>query len=182
MSIELTTAEQALLNRIGATLSPPVLSELPEADASKAGELFYLNGTLWTYSKAGQFGTLAEGEPWPVKGYKEALISFYESLGNIVLDIKTNDFLREITVTKPVQAGRYHIEDSEFDIDTQVIVSQGSIEESIVYFANADNNTFATNGIVFSVLALTGTSPQPAIVSGEYQKLTARILKYPPTT
>jgi len=79
MSIELTIAEQALLNRIGATLSPPVLSELPETDASKAGELFYLNGTLWTYSKAGQFGTLAEGEPWPVKGYLEFIVNIQAS-------------------------------------------------------------------------------------------------------
>ena len=55
----------------GVSYKPPVLSEMPGADASKAGQQFWFNGTLWTYAQEGQFGTLAEGTPWPVKGYKE---------------------------------------------------------------------------------------------------------------
>ena len=71
MSIELTTADQATKDAISATLAPPILTTLPALDSSKAGQTFYLNGTLWTYARAGQFGTLPVGTPWPVKGYKE---------------------------------------------------------------------------------------------------------------
>lgn len=41
----------------------PVLTELPEPDASKAGQEFSLNGTRWTYVREGEFGSLDEGTP-----------------------------------------------------------------------------------------------------------------------
>ena len=82
-NIELTTATQSQLSAIAATLSPPVLEKLPDTDASKAGELFYCNGTLWTYAKTGQFGTLAEGTPWPVKGYKEISLRVFIPTGDL---------------------------------------------------------------------------------------------------
>ena len=59
------------LNEVINLVNTPVLESLPSVDASKAGRKFWLNGTLWTYAKEGQFGSLAVGTPWPVKGYRE---------------------------------------------------------------------------------------------------------------
>ena len=78
----------------------PILEEIPDADASKAGRKFIFAGTgeEWTYARAGQFGTLAEGEPWPVKGYKELIIFFVDmsaSLNNFTL--KKNDGFENVS-------------------------------------------------------------------------------------
>ena len=59
------------LNEVINLVNTPVLESLPDVDANKAGRKFWLNDTLWTYAKEGQFGSLAVGTPWPVKGYKE---------------------------------------------------------------------------------------------------------------
>lgn len=56
----------------------PVLSALPDTDASKAGQKFFLNGTVWVYNYetngVKRFEGLDIGVPWPVKGYKELSI------------------------------------------------------------------------------------------------------------
>ena len=59
----------------------PMLEELPDADAEKAGRKFILaeTGEEWTYARAGQFGTLEAGTPWPVKGYKELMVLISQS-------------------------------------------------------------------------------------------------------
>ena len=92
----------AIVKGVFMSQSIPVLEELPDADASKAGQQFWLNGTLWTYARAGQFGTLPVGTPWPVKGYKEFIFSLNsgtESFFNIVLN--------EIFVSLPAVTDRF---------------------------------------------------------------------------
>ena len=49
MSIDLTTATQEQLSEIAATLSPPVVTQYPETDASKAGQRFIYKGNEWHY-------------------------------------------------------------------------------------------------------------------------------------
>ena len=74
-----TPAQRAELNKFLGNV--PILTEMQDADAEKAGQRFWFNGTLWTYAQEGQFGSLAEGTPWPVKGYKEFVARFKYSGG-----------------------------------------------------------------------------------------------------
>lgn len=130
MSIELTTASQAELNGILGTISPPVLSSLPTTDAAKAGEMFWYNGTLWTYAKTEQFGTLVEGTPWPVKGYKEFICEVNSGTAGFISIIQNDVF-----DTLPTLDNRFGVERS-FSIAgvNGVAVGHGlnssSIEES----------------------------------------------------
>lgn len=119
----------------------PVLQELPQPNASKAGQLFWLNGTLWTYAKAGQFGTLEAGEPWPVKGYKEfsTLVSSGTPLNIDVLisDFKildiTGDFNDSVSVSvesqtafKSQQNRTRFLDDTDAVVDISVQTTTGS--------------------------------------------------------
>lgn len=54
-------------------VTPEVLTTYPTTDASKAGITFIFQNELWRYLKAGETG-LAEGTPWPMKGYKEVFV------------------------------------------------------------------------------------------------------------
>ena len=70
--IELTTAEQETLNGIATTLAPPVLTEYPETDASKAGQRFIYKGNEWHYMTQAEIdftgwnGLVEVGFPAPV--------------------------------------------------------------------------------------------------------------------
>ena len=81
--IELTTAEQEILNGIATTLAPPVLTEYPTTDASKAGRRFSFQGEDWEYLTQEKITAnnwdLPVGTPWPVKGCKELIIRFLRS-------------------------------------------------------------------------------------------------------
>ena len=80
------------LNEVINLVNTPVLESLPDVDASKAGRKFWLNGTLWTYAKEGQFGALAVGTPWPVKGYKEYVAMITQSAtDNPTATVEKND-------------------------------------------------------------------------------------------
>ena len=65
----------------------PVLTELPQPDASKAGKQFWLNGTLWTYAQGGQFGTITEGTPFPVVVKNSAIRAIHMQPGEYLMDI-----------------------------------------------------------------------------------------------
>ena len=97
------------LNEVINLVNTPVLESLPSVDASKAGRKFWLNDTLWTYAKEGQFGSLAVGTPWPVKGYKELYIRFTQTGTNPPVAVSTiiNE-IGEFTLGR-TGVGRYNI-------------------------------------------------------------------------
>ena len=118
----------AIVKGVLTTQSIPVLEEIPDADASKAGQQFWLNGTLWTYARAGQFGTLAEGEPWPVKGYKDIIIFFNSNNAQEVSNfgIKIDDF---------------GISDFLFDSDSLQFIDMGVEPSSLNYVVSGNATT-----------------------------------------
>jgi hypothetical protein len=59
------------VNDVEPTLPIPILTVLPQVDATKAGQQFWLNGEIWTYARENQFGSLEIGTPIPIKGYYE---------------------------------------------------------------------------------------------------------------
>jgi hypothetical protein len=69
------------------------LTEIPETDASKAGETFYYRGELWRYLTDGETG-LPAGTPWPSKGYKEHVAYWVFDGANVpnVLELLKDDF------------------------------------------------------------------------------------------
>ena len=92
--IELTTAEQETLNGIATTLAPPVLTEYPTTDASKAGQRFIYKGNEWHYmtqaeiDSAGWNGLVEVGFPAPVSKVFNPLIlgaSSYQINTSLVL-------------------------------------------------------------------------------------------------
>lgn len=111
----------------------PVLTSLPEPDASKAGEEFYLNGTLWTYAQANQFGTLAEGTPWPVKGYKEIVISIVNSGqtfdSSLFILVKTDADIKGLNfpVSGSGSGGEYNLIINEVQLENAQISSNVTI-------------------------------------------------------
>lgn len=69
--------ETALINDAGVVKRAsyagiPVVTELPESGVE--GQLFWYDGQMW--------GFLANGEPWPAKGYKEILLRVLQSSTN----------------------------------------------------------------------------------------------------
>ena len=89
-----------------------VLTTYPTVDASKAGQEFLYKGQLWHYISADESSAVAEGTPWPSKGYKQITISI--SVNNsdptsIVTSVFQDDF--NIASAVPdftrTQAGKY---------------------------------------------------------------------------
>lgn len=103
-------------NAVNQIINAPILTELPQADASKAGQQFWLNGTLWTYARDGQFGALAEGEPFPVKGYKEYNSTLTLTASGLSAVERQNNLFDDIVFEKG-STGEYVIKTSnEFNV------------------------------------------------------------------
>lgn len=49
----------------------PTEEELPPVSPDKAGTIFRYKGELWSFKHPDDNNGLADGTPWPVKGYKE---------------------------------------------------------------------------------------------------------------
>lgn len=89
-----------------------VLTTYPTVDASKAGQQFLYQGQLWHYITADESSSVAEGTPWPSKGYKQITISLTVNVGDPTV-ITTNVFQDDFNIASLVpnftrsQAGRY---------------------------------------------------------------------------
>ena len=59
------------------------------------GKLVLYNGTLWRGLKTGE-STLAEGTPFPVKGYKECSFSFWYNNPTVIVNVRKND-IKDLT-------------------------------------------------------------------------------------
>lgn len=89
-----------------------VLTTYPTVDASKAGQEFLYKGQLWHYLSADESAAVAEGTPWPSKGYKQITISINVNNSDptsIVTSVFQDDF--NIASAVPdftrTQAGKY---------------------------------------------------------------------------
>ena len=91
--IELTTAEQETLNGIATTLAPPVLTEYPTTDASKAGQRFIYKGNEWHYmtqaeiDSTGWNGLVDVGFPAPVSRLFNTSILYTDISPNLQLGL-----------------------------------------------------------------------------------------------
>lgn len=164
--------------------SIPVLESLPTLDASKAGQQFWFNGTLFTYAQANQFGTLPVGTPFPVKGYEELSFSFYYDAGQdaLITNVRVNDMNIDVDGEFVRQArGIYVLSASELLFDTvEVIVnSDSAFEELFSIYANIDmNGEYNVAGVNMYVSDAGGASLVD--LEQEYQRCFTTIKKYPP--
>ena len=117
-------------------INSPVESELPGLNATKAGQFFWYNGELWTYAKTGQFGTLAQGAPWPFKGYKEISLRVF---------IPTGD-LASGTIT-PI---RSNFEETEYMIINNIGLGSPSLMLVSGNPLSSQNTVFIANTVKFS--------------------------------
>jgi len=179
-------------------VSIPVLTSLPPNDATKAGDQFWLNNTLWTYSKTGQFGTIAEGTPWPVKGYKETVftqaINFaQDALSHVII---LDDVLAGTTQTWETNL----VGPGQWGLKTQSVLSGSlftgkTIVQSQVkkYYQGAElllieNSEFNLSGppwseIVVKTVNLSGSSSYGGATANIDQTIIEGTLKlYPPTS
>ena len=84
-NIELTTADSATLAQIAATLRPPVLTEYPTTDASKAGQRFIYKGNEWHYMTQAEITSIGwdvpVGFPAPVSKTSNPFIFYRDLVG-----------------------------------------------------------------------------------------------------
>ena len=103
-----TPAQRAEMNKFLGNV--PILTEMPEADAEKAGQVFIMQdtGRRWVYND-GRWAGLPVGEPCPEVGYKELYIILSQSGTNPPVAQSTiiNE-IGEFTLGR-TDVGRYNI-------------------------------------------------------------------------
>ena len=101
----------------------PVLTELPDANPEKAGQVFIMQdtGRRWVYND-GRWAGLPVGEPWPEVGYKEVSFVFQlTSTTATIIKVNAMDYAATITPSKvDATTGTYRF---QFDIGSINIVS-----------------------------------------------------------
>ena len=175
-----TPAQRAELNKFLGNV--PILTELPDADTEKAGQVFIMQdtGRRWVYND-GRWAGLPVGEPWPEVGYKELSFSFGRSGASIIeLKVRLNDLGIDVgNLLAPLSAEAEYVFLPSTDLanDTEVLVGQGSIEDLFRYDANTDDGSLVGKGLIIRTL-LDGN---PQTNYSGYQRLFVSVFKYPPT-
>jgi hypothetical protein len=152
----------------------PILTALP--NVVPPGAEFYFNGTKWRGLGAGE-SSLPEGTPWPVKGYKEYVVSLEATAGNnpvaTILENSagvTANWVRD-------SAGNWLLKkDGKFDnsdlLNRKILFVNSSVEDEDDIFKIVDGDTVISVGRFDS-----SGSPIDNIGAGEFI-LSIRI--YPP--
>ena len=143
------------------------------------GKLVLYNGTLWRGLKTGE-STLAEGTPFPVKGYKECSFSFWYNNPTVIVNVRKND-IKDFTLIRAA-AGTYKINDIDFAAsnDTEVLVNSGFIQDVSVVTANTENDEVIGNGL--SIIIRTNVDNLQIDPESLGVRIFVEVRKYPPTT
>lgn len=154
------------------------------------GKLVLYNGTLWRGLKSGE-STLAEGTPFPVKGYKEIVIELMQiSTSAPTLRVIKND--TDCTFTSSYSGvGRYSINNSiSLGSVSDIVLSLSPMyNDSAVHWAQA-NQSVASISVVYSdyspsyfLISSRDYNGDNANWSSLYEtKTILRVKIYPPTT